>query len=367
MNFYMKKMLYLSNVSWTWIKQRPQFLAEELGRYYEVDVCAKKAYKNKANTEKSDRIKLNDFRMIPFLRFECIRILNLRLFSYRVGKILRKKVYDYIWISSPEYYFCLKESIPNNAIVIYDCMDDSLEFKKTDYEKQLYIKAEKMLMKRADLVISSAEHLRNVLLRRYDEIAPGKIKVLNNGLAKRLIDNIHKTKRPISTGKVKNIVYIGTISEWFDFDLIMSSLEKFDSIKYTLYGPADIEIPSHERMIYKGFVEHEKIDEIMQNADLLIMPFKLNPIVESVNPVKLYEYISSRTPIASIRYGESEKFAPFVYLYKNKEEYFDILCDLNNDKMIEIDAKEAEKFLNNNSWEQRVLKIKTWLDVFEEK
>ena len=359
----MKKMLYLSNVSWTWIKQRPQFLAEELGEYYEVDVCAKKAYKNKANTEKSDRIKLSDFRMIPFQRFACIRIFNFRFFSYRVRQKLKKKSYDYIWIASPEYYFFLKESIPNNAIVIYDCMDDSVELKKTDYEKRLYIKAEKMLMKRADLVISSAEHLRNVLLRRYDEITSGKIKVLNNGLAKRLIDNIHKTKRPISAEKVKNIVYIGTISEWFDFDLIMSSLEKFDSIKYTLYGPADIEIPSHERVFYKGFVEHEKIDEIMQNADLLIMPFKLNPIVESVNPVKLYEYISSRTPVASIRYGESEKFAPFVYLYRSKGEYFDIVNNLINNALQVNEMKEIGDFLKDNLWSKRALKIKDWLDA----
>ncbi len=363
----MKNMLYLSNVSWTWIKQRPQFLAEELGQYYEVDVCAKLAYKNKANTEESENVNLNNFRMMPFQRFACVRVLNYQLYSNRVKRMLKKKLYDYIWIASPEYYFYIKENIPEEAIVIYDCMDDSVEFKKTEYEKQLYLQSEKMLINRANIVFASAEHLRKVLLHRYNGVHSYKIKVLNNGLAKRLMDNIPKTERPVSAGQMKNIVYIGTISEWFDFDLIISSLQKFDNIKYTLYGPVDIEMPSHERLAYKGFVEHEKIDEIMKNADLLIMPFKLNTIVESVNPVKLYEYISSRTPVVSIRYRETEKFAPFVYLYDGEEEFFDILYKLINDKLNVIGIEEVKKFLNNNLWEKRALKIKTWLDEFEGK
>ena len=41
----MKKILYLMHVPWGWIKQRPHFIAENLSKYYKVNVFYKKAYK----------------------------------------------------------------------------------------------------------------------------------------------------------------------------------------------------------------------------------------------------------------------------------------------------------------------------------
>ena len=49
----MKKVLYVMHISWGWIKQRPQFLAEELAKYYEVDVFYRMSNHNKEDENPS--------------------------------------------------------------------------------------------------------------------------------------------------------------------------------------------------------------------------------------------------------------------------------------------------------------------------
>ena len=43
----MKKILYVMHISWGWIKQRPQFIAEELAKTCEVDVYYRMSNHNK--------------------------------------------------------------------------------------------------------------------------------------------------------------------------------------------------------------------------------------------------------------------------------------------------------------------------------
>ena len=48
----------------------------------------------------------------------------------------------------------------------------------------------------------------------------------------------------------------------------------------------------------------------------LVMPFKLDDLVQAVNPVKLYEYVYSHKPAIAIHYAETEQFEQFVHLYR---------------------------------------------------
>ena len=46
-----------------------------------------------------------------------------------------------------------------------------------------------------------------------------------------------------------------------------------------------------------------------------MMPFILNELIESVDPVKLYEYINFEKNIICIKYDEILRFKDFVYFY----------------------------------------------------
>lgn len=365
MSFF--KVMYISNVSWSWIKQRPQFLAEELADYYMVDVYSRKDYK-KGNlvNNKTSKVKVFDLFRLPFERFSIVSMLNNFIVSYQLRKCIKE--YDVIWIADPRMYTYIKKSINKRQIIVFDCMDDNTQFPAIKNNRVLlnsYIIAEKELIRDSQYVFVSSTYLANVLEQRCAFDFSDKMKVINNAIdKKKLIDDTCCVPDNIdrSASKYKIITYIGTISEWFDFELILASLKEFPNIKYYFYGPTEVVIPIHERLIYKGVLEHDRIFEAMADSDMLIMPFLLTPLIRSVNPVKLYEYIKSDVPTVAVRYSESENFSDYVYLYSGQAEYFMLLQRLIKDNLPPVkNHEEVICFLQSNTWTSRVKEIVTMI------
>ena len=92
------------------------------------------------------------------------------------------------------------------------------------------------------------------------------------------------------------------------------------------------------------------------------MPFKINEIVEAVDPVKLYEYINFNKNILSIKYKEIERFEEFVYFYTNYEEFKGNLERLIKNNTLKYSDEARRRFLKDNSWGKRVEMIEELLN-----
>ena len=338
------------HVEWGWIKQRPHFIAEGLSKIYNVKVVTEREYK-KSDTKNPTSISLSYIYRLPFVRFKLIRLLNLYLKKLQyISKIKRSSI---VWITSP----CFMDYIPSSAFkgkkIIYDCMDDYLEFPfQTEEQIQTIKQNERELFNKSDIVFATSNYLKQQLLKRYGN---KNIHVVNNAI-KELECIKNNIELPTNFSiykncKKKKIVYIGTISEWFDFDLVKYILENSD-VEFFLFGPTDTNIPNIKGINHMGAIEHDFIFEVMNNADVLIMPFIINKLIESVNPVKLYEYIYSGKPCIAPLYGESSYFQDFVYLYNNKEECLEFIK--NNNLLPKKSYKDSVEFCSENTWNKRI-------------
>ena len=84
------------------------------------------------------------------------------------------------------------------------------------------------------------------------------------------------------------------------------------------------------------------------------MPFKVNELIRSVNPVKLYEYIYMGKHIVAPEYGETLKFAQYVHLYKSKKDFFTIIDNIFTIKELDPNrVKSMRLFAENNTWSNR--------------
>lgn len=129
---------------------------------------------------------------------------------------------------------------------------------------------------------------------------------------------------------VYKIGYIGTISAWFDFESLYYTLDNIKNIEYHLIGPIDHKHRPHERIKLYGPIKHEDLYSFAKEFDCFIMPFKLNELITSVDPVKLNEYINYNKSIISVYYDEIKRFSPFVSFYNNKEDLNTILQSMVN-------------------------------------
>ena len=151
------------------------------------------------------------------------------------------------------------------------------------------------LLQSSSLVVASSSFLKERLESKYIDCIKSPVIVINNGVSDLLLrsemttesspPSIDLKKRPLK------LFYIGTIGEWIDFGAILMILQKFHFVQFYMIGPIDTEIPQHPRIVYVGVVKHEELVKYTVFADAFIMPFVITDLVQSIDPIKVYEYI----------------------------------------------------------------------------
>lgn len=350
--------LFFIHVPWKWIKQRPHFIAEGLAEKYDVTICQTYQFQKAYRGGESDVLSIESYFQLPKDRIPVIHAINKLLFRIQLGN--RIHTADVIWVTSPFQYPFIKD-ICHKGKVVYDCMDDLPEFEPTIKRRENLERLEGKLYKEADVVIASSNYLKGKLIHRYGERV---VEVVNNAI-KRMDDHKKQTlpaeiKDKIPSGRYV-VTYIGTIEKWLDFKLVTSLLEMNPEVAFCFFGPLKTELPQHDRIHYCGMVPHDLVFSVMEQSDALIMPFVLNELILSVNPVKLYEYIYSGKPCLAPRYGESEVFEDYVYLYDSRIQCCDIINNLVKGKGAKHSVKECKAFALSNTWRERVAQIENVL------
>ena len=103
------------------------------------------------------------------------------------------------------------------------------------------------------------------------------------------------------------------------------------------------------------------MSSILSSSDILIMPFVVNELIESVNPVKLYEYIYSGKPCLAPKYGESMQFKEYVNLYESHEECLSQIENIIKGDLKQKPQEACREFVKHNTWSDRAKSIKECL------
>jgi len=358
------------HVDWDWVKQRPHFIAELLSSRYQMKIIYLSNIKNdEYKKARVQNLKLNDisyFRIIQLPlrgRLKIVGYLNDIL--NKLLFVLNVKLYkpDIVWLTSPLFSSSVLRK--DKYKVVYDCMDDAAEFSVEDSRKKnKIIRLEKDLIKKSDIVFCSSNNLLNAINDRI----PCKTKayLVRNAYGGDIINLANENDTVLRKSKIK-IGYIGTISSWFDFDVLVRYLEECGGCEFHLFGPnrskIKINVPG---IIFHGPVNHSDLYRSIIDIDCLIMPFKLNRLVESVDPVKLYEYINFNKPVVSVYYKEVERFSDFVYFYSDYCSFMDLLKKFANQGVVKkYSLCQRKEFLLENSWLQRGRNILDTLAISE--
>lgn len=345
-----KRILYLSHINWRWIKQRPQYIAEELAKKYEICVRYSVDFRdNQLQKNRDSNIIVKPMYRLPLLsRYRLLRGINIWIGRTIIRKELQRKT-DYIYVTAPDQVNFLKGI--KGVKVIYDCMDDHVSLAK--YNVKSCEPDERKLVKRADYILASSNKIKENLYNRYPEIRGKSISVVRNAYNGKVLmpENVEVHDNRFV------LAYFGTVSSWFDFDMIKASLDIFENLFYKIIGPVETELYYHDRIEYVGTVEHDKLYDAVKEANCLIMPFKRGPIVDAVDPVKIYEYINFNKNILMVQYPEVERFSDYVYFYNNLDEYIEQIKLMMGTKQIKYSNSERISFLQENTWQSRADQI----------
>jgi len=350
--------LYLPPIPYNGLMQRPQFLAQELAREHKVlylnpTVSAMKFFLKGGERPKGFIHKISEGLTEERLNgwwsaHRCLEGLWSG-FGFPERAQLKKHLAwaDTVWIGYAPWFDLVRDF---SGTVIYDKMDDDIQITQNKLLRKLIARIEPQLTARADHIFTTARCF-------YEQFAAqGKTPVLvPNAVDKK---SALALQRPLFQKKpgMRVFGYVGMISHWFDVEAIRTILDAAPCNQVVLVGPIEIALPEHERLICVGRVPKKDINGWTASFDVCVYPFQKTPFLDTINPVKIYEYLAANKPVLAVNSREILSFNAKVTTYENHQELLAKLRALSFCPPF-LTENERMKFIRDNSWKERGARV----------
>lgn len=273
--------------------------------------------------------------------------LDRKLIRKRVLSILRKlKIGNpVLWIQDPRIVD-IAQGIPARYR-IFDALDNLLLHPQMKKLYGLIKSGYEWAEDNADLICIATESQRSMFLHEK------KIFLLPNGVDEVFLGDSHKAK-DIAVFPKPIVGYVGVMQERIDIGLLEYVISELSEFTFVFIGP-NLN-PGYFRPLCKfrnvhflGIRALEDIPSYLNSFDVCIIPHKIDDFTNSMDPLKIYEYLSSGRPIVSTCVAGTEKFAEYIYLADNFKEFVAGIRKAVDEKDCTLSQKRKE-VAAKNSW-----------------
>ncbi len=256
---------------------------------------------------------------------------------------------DILWFDSPLFTFLLdKIEYKNSILRLADYSKGFGSVSDNQYHTEIEI------ADRVNTIIYSAKNLKE----KYTDIKnKSKMHYISNGVDMTFIQQSDKSL-PVEYENISSpiAVYIGALHDWFDVDLVYRSAISLPEYSFVIIGPVERDLSQLETLdnvFILGKKPHKQITQYLSNANVGIIPFdtvKHKELVESINPLKLYEYFACGLPVVSMYWHQLDELNSPALLCNTTEEFIHAIkqADKNNDKA------SIKAFAENADWSKRL-------------
>ena len=345
------KILYLPPIAYGDLKQRPQYLAEELARYHQVlyldpTVSLMKFLLKGGGVPRGYHYQVNENLEVRRLSgiLSAHRSFDALWRGFCIPERFQLSQYlrgaDAVWIGYAPWY----DLIPAfRGIVIYDKMDENAEITQNPLLRRLIERTERELVARADHLFVTAHLFYDCF--RLAGLHP--VLVPNAVERQQALRSYHSEYRRMSDSITFG--YVGMISNWFDLDAVQTILDANPRNRVVLVGPSEIDLPHHDRLKIVGRVSKEQVGAWIEEFDVCLYPFRKMPLLDTINPVKLYEYLAANKPVLAVNSRELEKFKYCIFCYDTPAQ-LRALATQNRWTPPFADENTRREFINRNDW-----------------
>jgi len=109
------------------------------------------------------------------------------------------------------------------------------------------------------------------------------------------------------------LAYVGTIREWFGYQLVEEVARRRPDVSIVLVGQSDLaasRLPRLTNLHLLGPRPHEEVPAILQACDVGWIPFDVaghTDLIDRVDPLKLYEYLAAGLPVIATPWARLER------------------------------------------------------------
>ncbi|MDI6842819.1 MAG: glycosyltransferase [Anaerosomatales bacterium] len=251
---------------------------------------------------------------------------------------------DVVWLTNP-YYAALARSVDARCRVVR-VADESSAFKGVS---PVVADSEAAAIREADVVFAVSEPtFERVRAIRGDAVR------LPNGVEFERFANVGDEPSEYAALPRPRVVYVGATEYWFDAEIVAQCARAMPEAAFLVIGPASPRVSSvlsqvpNVRLL--GPRPYNELPRYLAHADLGIVPFVRDEMIDAVHPIKVYEYLAAGLPVVATRWTELERMGAPIRL-TDREGFCRAVADELAAPTSTRDARVA--YAAANSWDAR--------------
>lgn len=287
---------------------------------------------------------------IPAYGVAAVQTFNSHSLRWQIRRSLRKlnfkNLINYVFLPSAAK---LAGTLGEDYI-IYHCVDEYSAF--SDVPTEPIARLERELLKKADLVVVSAEtlyktkieHNPNTHLIRHGVDYKNFAAALED--ATEIPDEIKNLPRPV-------IGLYGLIADWIDIELLEKVAKHFANGSLVIIGKITTDVSNLEKLPnvhILGRKPYEQLPAYCKGFDVALNPFVVNELTLAANPLKVREYLAAGLEVVSTSIPEVAVLDN-CRIAKTHDEFIEqIEAALRHPK----DRRAVSDSIKEESWDARV-------------
>ena len=250
--------------------------------------------------------------------------------------------------------------------VIYDITDDWTTLTQSPALTKLTIAQDAALCRQADAVIVCSERLQEM-----KQSLAERLYLIPNGVDAdhylSVLDGTGPLPSPADRWAKPVLGYTGTIHpDRVDVPLIEALAKRFPAGTIALVGPNLLTGEDRQRLeacgnvVLTGPAPYAEVPGIMRAFDVCITPHRVSPFTESLNPIKLWEYLAAGKPVVATPVAGFRDYPQLVRLASDADGFAEAVKAALAEDAAAGEARRTEA--RRHSWNQRLDQV---VDVFK--
>jgi glycosyltransferase involved in cell wall biosynthesis len=242
----------------------------------------------------------------------------------------------------------------NGWRVLYDCRDDWEEFSKVGMARWFDANVERELVRDTGATLC----VSRPLVEKMSALAPGsRVELMPNAVESGFLPPGYQHV-PESDPKI--VGYFGHLAAaWFDWEAFLEVARRCPNYRFEIIGhsaPNDLLLPENVELL--GPKPWHLLYQYASRWSAAIIPFKMGPLADGVDPIKIYEYLSFGLPVVSFLMPQISDY-PCTRTVSSVSEFSEALVDACE---AEQDTAGIAEFLKVNTWEVRAKELLEYME-----
>lgn len=251
-------------------------------------------------------------------------------------------------------------------LAVYYCVDEWSMFEYL--ERESIVAEERALLQRVDCVFA----VNHALASTKRELCPTTFVAphgVDHALFSKALDPDVEVPAELATLPRPRIGFYGTLREWVDLELVANIARARPAWSIVVIGQqlADVSaVAGIPNVHLLGARPHTELPAYCAGFDVGIIPYRAQPRMAYVNPLKLREYLAAGLPVVSTPISEAERYPGLCQIARDAASFVDAI-----ERVLRIDSRAARfarsAAMRDETWASRVEHVARRVDEVSER